>query len=64
MLPIRNCSKYTSMEQEADMEDEDSKKRRKMEERGVIRESFPNNALCFVFSYITLCVRVLRTVSL
>ena len=29
MLPIRNISNYTSMEQEAEMEDEDSKKRKK-----------------------------------
>ena len=29
MLPKRNISNYTSMEQEAEMEDEDSKKRKK-----------------------------------
>ena len=29
MLRIRNISNYTSMEQEAEMEDEDSKKRKK-----------------------------------
>ena len=66
MLPIRNISNYTSMEQEAEMEDIDSKKkeRRKVEERGVIHESFPKNFLCVVIPYIKLCVCVLRTVSL
>ena len=66
MLPKRNISNYTSIEQEAEMEDEDSKKkeRRKVEERGVIHESFPKNSLCVVIPYIKQVVCLLRTVSL